>query len=70
MQDVDAESDFPHGIGNPARRALALAGYTRLDQLTDVREADLLELHGVGPKAIAVLRRALAEHGRAFRDPD
>ena len=70
MQNVDAEGDLPHGIGNPARRALALAGYSRLDELTDVREADLLQLHGVGPKAIEVLRRALAEQGPSFRGPD
>lgn len=70
MQNGEAESDLPRGIGNPARRALTLAGYTRLDQLTDVCEADLLQLHGVGPKAIEVLRRALAGQGRSFRGQD
>ena len=31
-------------------------------------EADLLALHGVGPKAVALLRQTLAERGLAFRD--
>lgn len=60
------ESDFPRTIGNPATRALALAGYRRLEQLTGVSEKELLALHGVGPKAVRLLRAALAERGLAF----
>lgn len=59
-------SDLPTSIGAPARRALAGAGYTQLAQLAAVREADLLKLHGVGPKAIRLLREALAAQGRSF----
>jgi hypothetical protein len=66
QQSDDQQSDFPRAIGNPARRALALAGYTRLDQLPQVSAAALLQLHGVGPKAIGVLRQALAEKGLSF----
>ena len=62
--------DFPAGLAQPALRALSAAGYTRLDQLTNVKEADLLELHGMGPKAISLLRSALEADGRAFADPD
>ncbi|CAM5269378.1 MULTISPECIES: helix-hairpin-helix domain-containing protein [Streptomyces] len=58
--------DFPHGAGNPARSALREAGYTRLAQLTTVTAAEVLALHGVGPKAIRVLREALAVEGLAF----
>jgi len=59
-------SDIPTGIGAPARRALASAGYTSLAQLAGAREADLLALHGMGPKAMRILREALAERGRGF----
>lgn len=59
------ESDLPN-IGKVARRELAIAGYTRLEQLTRVSEADLAGLHGVGPKALSILRVALAERGWAF----
>lgn len=68
MTPPERDAALPTGIGRPATRALQGAGITRLDQLTDVREADLLQLHGVGPKAIEVLRRALADGGRSFRD--
>lgn len=63
-----AESDFPVKAGNPARRALIVAGYHRLADLTRATEKELLALHGVGPKAIGVLRAALAEKGMAFKE--
>ncbi|MGE0398628.1 MAG: hypothetical protein AB7T06_18120, partial [Kofleriaceae bacterium] len=46
-------------IGAPALRALASIGVTRASQLAKHTEAELLALHGVGPRAI----RILAEHG-------
>jgi hypothetical protein len=60
------ENDLPAGLGRPATRALALAGFHRLDQFAEVRESDLLKLHGVGPKAIDGLRRALAARNLSF----
>jgi hypothetical protein len=60
------ESDFP-SIGQPARRALFLAGYFRLEQLPNVTEKELLALHGVGPKAIRILQETLAAKGLAFK---
>jgi hypothetical protein len=54
---------FPRSIGRPATGALLAAGYTGLSQLDGVPAADLLRLHGVGPKAVAVLREALAARG-------
>ena len=61
----DLQSDFPK-LGQPALRALAGAGYTRLDQLTKVTEAELMKLHGFGPNALEKLRLALAEKGLSF----
>lgn len=60
------DHDFPAGIGSPARNTLLHAGYTSLDQLTKVTEKDLLKLHGMGPKALGILRQALAERGASF----
>jgi hypothetical protein len=51
-QNCGGESDFPVKLAAPARRALATAGITRLDQLTGRREADLLTLHGMGARAL------------------
>jgi effector-binding domain-containing protein len=62
-----AESDFPK-IGKPALRALNYAGYSRLEQLTQVSEQELLSLHGMGPKAMRLLREALAEEGWSFAE--
>jgi hypothetical protein len=53
-------------LAEPARRALIQAGYSRLEQLTDLTEVELKQLHGVGPKAIEQLRRALAARELSF----
>ena len=66
----EPDDDRPGGlpfIGGPARDALEVAGVTRLDQLPAWTEKELLALHGVGPKAVRMLREALAERGLAFR---
>jgi hypothetical protein len=60
------DDDIPTEIGRPALRALAAAGYTHLDELAEVGEAELHRLHGVGPKAVERLRQALAERGLSF----
>ena len=57
-------------IGAPATRALTSAGITRLSQLTDHRAEELLKLHGMGPRAIKILRQALADQGLSFREDD
>ena len=62
------DNDLPLELAQPARRALAQAGYLRLEQLTRVRQSELRQLHGMGPKAIEQLRRALAACGWSFAD--
>jgi DNA-directed RNA polymerase alpha subunit len=59
-------SDLPAELAKPAQRALAGAGIVRLEQLTLMTESDLLKLHGMGPKALEALRRALAVRGLSF----
>jgi|Tabmets5t2r1_1033131.scaffolds.fasta_scaffold45487_2 hypothetical protein len=68
-QHQHAAGDLPADLASPARRALVAAGYTRLEQLTQISEAELGRLHGMGPKALDQLRRALAASGRTFADP-
>jgi ERCC4-type nuclease len=62
----DTSSDDLPNIGKVARRALTNADYTRLEQLTTVSEKELLKIHGVGPKAIRILREALETRGLSF----
>lgn len=61
------KSDFPRSIGSPARSALEHAGYTNLKQLTKVSEAELGQLHGMGPKALGILRETLQAKGWSFK---
>ena len=65
-QSQEPGTDFPAGLAKPAQRALAGAGYVRLEQLTTVDEAELLKLHGMGPKALELLRHALEASGLSF----
>jgi hypothetical protein len=64
----ERESDLPVDLANPARRALLEAGYWRLEQLTEISEAEVRQLHGVGPKALDQLRRALSTNSLSFAD--
>ena len=57
--------DLPK-IGAPATRALAALGITALDDVVDRSEAELLALHGFGPRALRILRDALAERGQSM----
>ena len=62
----DATSVLPK-IGKPATRALAAIGITRLDQVARLTRADLLAIHGVGPKAVGILEDALSARGASLR---
>jgi DNA-directed RNA polymerase alpha subunit len=64
----EPESDLPDELARPARRALAGAGYVRLEQFTRISENEVLKLHGMGPKALEQIRRALAAKGLSFAD--
>lgn len=66
--DIEHATGLPRAIAQPATRALTGAGYTKLEQLAEASEADLLALHGVGPKAIRILREELAAKGLTFRE--
>ena len=67
-QHNERESDLPAGLSRPTQRALAGAGYWRLEQLTEVSEAEIKRLHGIGPNALEKLRRALSTKGLSFAD--
>ena len=57
------DATWPSGVSQPAIRALNAAGYFRLEELSGASESTLLTLHGMGPKAIRVIKEALAERG-------
>jgi len=69
MDKPDARPFLPN-ISQPAQRALREAGYTELEQLSNVSDSELLQLHGFGPEALMLVKEALQEAGlRTAADP-
>jgi len=68
MADANNDGGFPRGVAAPARRALASAGYHRLEDLNGASEAKLAKLHGMGPNALTALGEALAANGMRLAD--
>lgn len=67
--DKESENNFPK-LAKPALRALNGAGYTQLEQLTTVTEADISKLHGIGKNALNSLRDALQQKGLSFAESE
>jgi hypothetical protein len=65
-QNPTLDSDLPIELAQPAQRALAAAGIRRLEQLTSFTEAEIKQLHGIGPNALNKLRQALAAQGLVY----
>ncbi|MDF1489642.1 helix-hairpin-helix domain-containing protein [Tessaracoccus caeni] len=61
------DTEFPRSMGKVAPRELAVHGITRFAQLPEYTEKELLAIHGVGPKAIRILREELDARGMRFR---
>lgn len=55
-------------IGKPATNALHQLDITTLEQIADQNEKTLLKIHGVGPKAIEILKEAMAGQGLSFKE--
>jgi DNA-directed RNA polymerase alpha subunit len=66
---VEPNNNFAPNLSQPALNALEHAGYKKLEDLTSVTEAEVLALHGMGPKGIRMLREALAEKSLSFAPP-
>lgn len=60
------ERDLPK-LAAPAIRALQGLGITKLEQLTGYTEAEIKNLHGMGPNALGKLKEALASRGLSFK---
>jgi hypothetical protein len=60
--------DLPKTIGRPATQALVSAGILTLAQVAERSAAELLEMHGIGPKAVRLLSEALSSKDLSLRD--
>lgn len=58
--------EFPK-LSKPAHRALANARISKLEDLAQWTEKDLLALHGIGPSAIPPLKAAMKKAGVEFK---
>jgi hypothetical protein len=66
-QKIDGKKyGFPPGMSQPSLRALLGAGYNSLEAVAAATPKELLDLHGMGPKGIRLLREALAARGMSF----
>lgn len=54
-------------IGKPATRALNSQGIYTLEDVSQYTKSSLMEMHGVGPKAISILKQALFQHQLHFK---
>lgn len=55
---MNSQNDELPRTSRPATRALAEIGITKASQLKNYTEKELLALHGVGPKAIRILKES------------
>jgi uncharacterized protein YdhG (YjbR/CyaY superfamily) len=58
---------FPEKLSAPVKRALAMAEITSLEILASYSEKEIVALHGVGPRALPMLRAALQTADLVFR---
>jgi hypothetical protein len=54
-------------LSGPARRALENSGIKTLKKLSCQTEKQVLQLHGMGPASLPILRNALKEAGLHFK---
>ena len=66
-KEKTAAGDLPK-LPAPARRAIENVGVGSLLQLSKYSENEILGLHGMGPKAIKILRGALTAAGLDFSE--
>lgn len=65
--DIRPVGDLPDEIGKTAARELSVNGITSLQKVADHSKEELLAIHGIGPKAIAILGHALAAKGLDYK---
>ncbi|HEY8400898.1 MAG TPA: RNA polymerase alpha subunit C-terminal domain-containing protein [Cytophagaceae bacterium] len=66
-KDLGKDKGFLSLIAAPARRALQSIGISTLEELSKYTEDEVLQLHGMGPTALAKIKEALKKEGLAFK---
>lgn len=64
---MNTQSDFPLSMGKVAPRELIQNGIKNLNDCTKYSDKELLAVHGVGPKAVRVIKSELAKKGKSLK---
>lgn len=62
------KSGFLSRLYSPARNALLHEGIDTLEKLSTYTEKEILDIHGIGPTSIPILKEALEEEGLSFKE--
>ncbi|MDF2589943.1 MAG: hypothetical protein K0S41_3784 [Anaerocolumna sp.] len=54
-------------LAKPAQRAIENEGITTLEQLSEYKEKEFSNLHGIGKNAMNIAIQTLSEYGLSFR---
>ncbi|MEA0562356.1 MULTISPECIES: RNA polymerase alpha subunit C-terminal domain-containing protein [Lysinibacillus] len=60
-------SGFLSKLSSPARNALVHEGIDTLQKLSLYTEKEILNIHGIGPASLPILRSSLEEEGLSFK---
>lgn len=63
----EQHNNFLDKLSSPARRALLNSGIDNLAVLSKFSEQEILQLHGIGPTSIPILKKELEFQGLDFR---
>jgi ERCC4-type nuclease len=55
-------------LPGPAQRAILDAGIKTVEELSNMSEAEIMSLHGLGPNAVQTIKRFMAENGMALKE--
>jgi len=58
---------FPAKLAKPAQRALANAGIKTMADFSRFTQAEVANLHGIGPNALKEITRTMQETGISFQ---
>lgn len=67
-QERKPDNGFLSVLSAPASRALENNGVTSLRELSEFKEKEILQFHGMGASSLSKLRSALKNEGLSFRN--
>ncbi len=67
-QQTQNQTSLPANLSKPAERALHHAGIHNLEDIAKFTKKEISMLHGVGPKAIQVLKHSLSDNSLSFKE--